>query len=337
MVKNLKYVLIGSFPPPYGGATIKNKILYDELSKYVNIKKINTHKISIITIMRIVKAFLFDKNNKMILSLSSYSLIKITKVFDLISRKRMKKVSVFIVGGRFPEILEEKKIDFSIYNLYSNIYVECEGMKEKLNKFGVTNVKVIPNFRKNYVLEKVENVIDEKEFKIIFMSRICLDKGVLIIIDACKFLNELGIKYRVDFYGPIDERISEKFYREINTVNNVYYKGIFDSIKEDVYRKLSKYDLLLLPTFHRGEGVPGILVESKIAGITSIVSNINYNYETIRHLENGILLENNNSEELANWIIELSKNKILLERLKNNSLKDSKRYLIENYIEEILK
>ena len=336
-MRKSKALLIGSFPPPYGGATIKNEIMFNSLSKHCHVDKINTNKVNAMVIAKILLGFIPSKYDYILLSISSYSLIKMTKIFNLISRKKMKKVSVFIVGGRFPEFFEEFALDKNNYNNYKNIYVECYGMKAKLEGLGLENVDVIPNFRAKYIFkDESHNNKKKEDFKIIFLSRICEDKGIWIILEACRLLNSKGINYSMDFYGPIDSQIFERFNKEIKEVDNVNYKGIFDAINNDVYAKLKEYHVLALPTFHKGEGVPGILVESKIAGITSIVSNINYNCETIKHMDNGIVLNENNPIELAEWLIRISEDEKLRNELAKNAYKDSKRYLIENYIEKIL-
>ena len=329
--------LIGSFPPPYGGATIKNEILYNELIKNYTVTKIDTSKMGFKTILQIILTYLSLRYTRMIISVSSFSLIKLTKVFCKLSYKNMNKVSVFIVGGRFPEFFEKYGLNKDIYSNYKVIYVECIGMKEKLDKLGLTNVEVIPNFRSEYKsIENLQIHKDNNNFKIIFLSRISENKGIWTIIEACKILNSNQTKYSLDFYGPIDKEIECKFINEVNTVENIEYKGVFDSINQDVYKKLNEYHVLVLPTYHKGEGVPGILVESKIAAIPSIVSNINYNKETINHMIDGIVLNENTPIELAKSIEFMISNNSVRNKLAENSKLDSERFLINKYINRII-
>lgn len=53
-------------------------------------------------------------------------------------------------------------------------------------------------------------------------------------------------------------------------------------VNHDVYEELNNYDIMLLPTRWEGEGVSGALIESKMAGITAIVSDWHVNSETVR-------------------------------------------------------
>lgn len=107
--------------------------------------------------------------------------------------------------------------------------------------------------------------------------------------------------------------------------------------KNELYNKLQQYDLLLFPTKWKNEGVPGVLVESKIAGIPAIVSDINFNSEIIKDEKTGLVLKKNTPEELAYAIERVYFNRDWLIELKHNAKDSSEEYLIENYIEDIIR
>ena len=62
------------------------------------------------------------------------------------------------------------------------------------------------------------------------------------------------------FYGPIESKFDGVFKRTVSELENVHYMGIFKGSDEEKYKELRKYDVLLLPTRWKNEGVPGILV-----------------------------------------------------------------------------
>lgn len=90
---------------------------------------------------------------------------------------------------------------------------------------------------------------------------------------------------------------------KVNTQQNVSYYGVFKGSIEAVCGELSKYDALLFPTKWDIEGVQGILVEEKIAGLAEIVTNHNYNSEIVENCQDEIVLKNNAIKELIEAIL----------------------------------
>ena len=175
--------------------------------------------------------------------------------------------------------------------------------------------------------------VTRRRLKAVFFSRITPDKGIDIILEAAKKLS------KVDFhlYGEKDSTYSDTFTNEINSLLNVKYHGVFKGKDAEVYDELSKYDVMLLPTRWKFEGIPGVLVESKIAGIPAIVSDICYNAEIVEDGVSGIVLKENTVENLTEAIERIDKNRAKLYRLKIGAKQSAEMYYIENYIEDILK
>ena len=92
---------------------------------------------------------------------------------------------------------------------------------------------------------------------------------------------------------------------------------------------------ILFPTKWDIEGVPGILVEGKIAGLAEIVSNKSYNAELVRNGIEGIVLGDNSAADLAVAIQQLDENRKALSTLKAGSRSSAEQYFIENYISAI--
>ena len=105
----------------------------------------------------------------------------------------------------------------------------------------------------------------------------------------------------------------------MKSLNNVSYKGVFTGSDVEKYNELSVYDVLLLPTRWKNEGVPGILVEAKIAGLAEIVSSQNYNAEIVTDGEDGVVLRDNSIDSLRKAILTLSEDNKLLDSMKYKS------------------
>ena len=226
-----KVFYIGCFPPPFGGATIKNAVLYNELKKYMEISAFDTSysKSSSLGLYLKLLLFLFkNRNNKGIICISSLSLIKLTKFLQVFNKSILKKITVFVIGGIFHTCIREHIGNPYIYNQYKNIYVESCLIKESLDKFGFNNISVIPNFRNLPVNNEFTDSPPGKILRCVFMSKICEDKGIKIILEADKILKSTGTDYSVDFNGHIDNKIQNYFFSYIGNTSILAYKNVIE-------------------------------------------------------------------------------------------------------------
>lgn len=331
-----KIFFIGRFPPPYGGATIKSEMLYKMLLKNFNVEKFDTESKNDSKIKFLLKLLIFLFNNRKnngVICIATESLFKFTKYINSLFEGMLGNISVFAIGGELDELIKEYKMNIEILKKYKVIYVECSGIKEKLNYLGLHNVEVVPNCRTKPIKRKYVHNNSNKELKCLFISRIDKNKGIFKIIDC--FKEDISKDITVDFYGPIDEDIYNDFYMEVNNNPLISYKGIIESNKIDIYSIIKEYDLLLFPTEYK-EGYPGIISEAKIAGIPIITSNFRYSKEIIENYKDGIILEENTKEELYNLINKLNQDRELLTSIRYNSFLSGEKCFIEFYMDKII-
>lgn len=321
-------------PPPFGGVTVKNQLILDTVVRssdavqLVDFCEIKRNPIKVASVFfKMVNAFArkdsivygFGSNLRLRHALTLQKLIG--------GKESLSKTVNVIMGGRFQEYVNA---DSKLKNLLSAIklnLVETKGMQEAFKKIGLQRTAVFPNAR---LADKSRiPVSHDSALRCVFFSKICEDKGVDYILS--EFENVEGVT--VDFYGHIAGEIKDRFESFINTHSYANYKGVFDVAKNDVYAELSQYDILLLPTKWKGEGVPGILVESKMAGITAIVSDMNYNAEIVNDGVEGIVLNNLEKGSLYNAVMLLSDNRDKLMTLKVGAYQSRSRYAMESYIE----
>lgn len=340
MSKKLLY--IGEFPPPFGGVTIKNQLILDEIFdknsyEVINLYDCKNHKIMIPVIFaRIAAAFVTKR--KLVYGIGCNSrLEKLLLIqFFLGGKRSLDHTIIMMMGGTLQDYLATKS-NFKSYLKYINmIYVESNGIKKQFEKMGILNVKIFPNCRTNN--NSIEPQLSHKKDKIkcVYFSKICKEKGILSIIEMVKILENESVDFCLDFYGHVDSNIKSMFFEFIENYKQVNYFGIFDSVKKNVYQKLNEYDVLLFPTEWKNEGVPGILVESKMAGITAIVSNQNFNSEVVIDGIEGVVMENQFSQKMANQILEFARDKDLLNNMKKMAYDSRIRYDIAEYKDEIL-
>ena len=325
-------------PPPFGGVTVKNQLIINEIVnqrddiKIIDFCKIKRNPLNIFSVFIQMMAAYINKST-VIYGFGSHTRLKramkLQKIFG--GRKSLENTVNIVMGGKFPEYIS---LDLEFCDLLSNIklnLVETEGMKNSFFEHGVSNAKVFPNCRTCKGEKKP--IFHGRELKCVFFSKICIDKGVDSII------SELGNIERItiDFYGHIDDDIKDEFEKFIESHDYAKYHGVFDAANKDVYSELNQYDVLLLPTKWKGEGVPGILVESKMAGIAAVVTDFNYNSEIVKDGVEGVVIKGTNHGELAQVLGELSNDKVRLTNLKAGAFESRKRYSMETYIENLRK
>lgn len=326
---------LGSFPPEYGGVTIKNQNLYIALQKKVNIKKVDFNLVkrrNIKELFRLGRVLLGRENQFVIGVAGKRTRKRFTQLLYSINRNAMGKSIIFLMGGTAAKDIAEDSEYQEWMSSYKTIYVETQGMLDSLEGAGVQNGAIYPNarFKPKEPLVCTENT--KHQLKCVFFSQVSKEKGVDIVIQAARSLPNIQFV----FYGNIEKNYAIEFMQEITHLPNVQYKGIFKEKGNGTYEELAKYDVMLLPTRWKAEGVPGIIVEAKIAGLAEIVSNQNFNAELVHNGVEGIVLSDTCADKLAEAIQSIDSNRICLAKLKAGSKDSAERYYIENYIDEIV-
>lgn len=337
-----KCYVIGVYPPPYGGATVKCELFCNTLkTNQVNVEKINIYELgrNVGRIFKVLKNCVnaYKSRESIVYCLDSKRLrgvIFLQKFF----KKSFKRTTILVVGGVFHETVTEHAAFEKIMKQVKGIWVETEGMKESLYERGFKNVEIFPNPKSEKGSCLPQMVEREKELRLVFFSQISTEKGVEFIIKLVELLDTEKVSYQLDFYGHIVPQIKTEFEQFISKSKKVKYVGIFDSTKLSVYKKLNEYDILLFPTQWKGEGVPGILVEAKMAGVAVIASPVNFNKEIIREEnQEGFILKKQYPEEMLEIIKKCSEDINLLNRVKECSYSSRKRYSLEEYEDMIEK
>ncbi len=86
----------------------------------------------------------------------------------------------------------------------------------------------------------------------------------------------------------------------IFNLSKLEYKGIVNP--NDITETLLNYDFLLLPSYHNGEGYPGVVIEAMSVGVPSIATDWQSIPEIVKNNVNGILIPIKSSSELLKAI-----------------------------------
>lgn len=160
------------------------------------------------------------------------------------------------------------------------------------------NTKQLKTSRKRPAEHLVKNAASfDKRF--IFLGFVNEKKGVDQILEARQILGE---EYTLHIYGPLKD---EKYHDIATQV----YKGILH--RNEVLPTLSRYDVLLLPTYYEGEGYPGAIIEAYSLGLPVITTNWKSIPEMVKDRRTGILIEAKSTNALVDAIKMINKSNYL--------------------------
>lgn len=329
----MKIYYIGSFPPTYGGVTIKNKNLYEALDGQLDLRKVDMNRIKrgdLRELLRFCRAILTGK--QYIIGLAGQkNRRQFTKFMYRFKRKAMERSVLLVMGGIVDDVVEAGPDFLRMFNTYGKTYVELPGMRRKLEQAGVTNSAIYPNGRPRPGKLPAPQV-GEGALKCVFFSIIQPEKGVDLILDAARMLPEI----QFHFYGELKKDYAKAFLSAVQGKQNISYHGVFSGTAEDVYRELGKYDVLLLPTRWKAEGLPGILVEAKIAGIPAVVSDHNFNREIVTHGVDGLVIPDITADTLSAALRELDGHREKLLHMKRGGREAAEGYYIDVCIQNMI-
>ncbi len=129
-------------------------------------------------------------------------------------------------------------------------------------------------------------------------------KGVEVLLEALAKLVSQGRDVRLLAVGPFE---SEEYQSEVLALADRL--GVADRIEwtgfvSDVGEQLRRMDLFVLPSLF-GEGLPMVVLEAMAAGVPVVASRVEGIPEAIRDREQGLLVEPNDSGELASAVNEV--------------------------------
>lgn len=177
--------------------------------------------------------------------------------------------------------------------------------------------------------------------RLLFLSNLIEDKGVYVLLDACKILKEKGYKFTCDFVGNESKEINKNIFEEqiINRrLNNIVtYHG--PKYGEEKVLFFEHSDIFVFPT--QDDAFPLVLLEAMQYKLPIVTTNEGGIPDIVTDGENGYICEQKNAESLASAIEKLIIDKPLREKMGNKGYNIYKEKFtlksFENTITEILK
>ncbi|HAE79399.1 glycosyltransferase family 4 protein [Morganella morganii] len=274
-MKNNTVMFFGELPPQIvNGVSISNKLIIEKLMSRFTIYKVMeitpNGKNKIVNIFSLIKkVYSLSKRVRpkyfyMSLPTSVLGLLKLYIACLSVNINSKKTVNILhIHRGDFNKKYNNSilyRFIFNLTNKLNNKYIalsdnhrnELSGIITRDKIYRLTNTIIESGFHKRQ---------SNDEIKFVFLSNYIRDKGILILLEAFKYINihyNTHKKITLDCYGAfIDHDIKE----EILSYNNKYNITINKSIyKHEKKRILEHTDVILLPS--NNEGQPLILIEA---------------------------------------------------------------------------
>ena len=340
-MKRYALTFIGELPPPYGGVTVKNLLVFQKVfqgfdAQFIDLAECKRRPWKIFEIFyKIVSSMVISRTVVIGVGSTWRRKILLRMQWMLTGQNGLKKVMLLVMGGQFHLQVAKDRSLCKLIQQIDSLWVETEKMLYALKKMGIEQTYYFPNGRDDRGSRPPRVREADSVLKLVFFSRICEEKGVGIIMKAYETWKMEKVPITLDFYGEISDNIKGQFDDFIQKSECIYH-GVFDTANRDVYKELNQYDILLLPTLCKGEGVPGALIESKMAGITAIVSELLVNNDVVRNSLEGVVLSQLTAEALASTVLALCKSPERVQLLKEGAYESRYRYCIETYRQSLI-
>jgi glycosyltransferase involved in cell wall biosynthesis len=203
--------------------------------------------------------------------------------------------------------------------------------RELVDGLGLPKDRVLrlPNFLQDAFFPET---FSERSYtgRCVFIGQVKKEKGIFDIVDALRGRADVNC----DFYGPILERDREAFLAEISKSENLRYRGVLEPAR--VLGALRSYDVLLLPTYHSGEGYPAVIMEAFAAGIPVVASRWLSIPELIEDGIQGLLIPPQAPHRLREALGRLAADARLYETLSRNAFEHAKSFSEKAVLEDVL-
>ncbi len=169
--------------------------------------------------------------------------------------------------------------------------------------------------------------------RLLFLSNLLADKGVLVLLDALKILKDKGYSFICDFVGGETKDIdAERFTQEVGKRNlnesAIYYGKKYGAEKEAFF---ATADIFVFPTYYHNECFPLVLLEAMQHGLPIVTTNEGGISDIVKDGVNGLICKKKDAQSLASKIERMISDK----ELRNSMGKYGKKMYEEQFTLEV--
>lgn len=251
----------------------------------------------------------------------------------------LRKKIVFHVHGGYYLMTPPKKnsfFDFIIRKLLSksDVVIVLSNIEKKLlqERYDFDNCFALPNAVAQMDVQHL-NKDFSGELNLVFLGRVVKSKGIFVIIDALKAMNERYANFSFNLYGAGPELPS--VLEKLNSIPglNFTYHGVVGGQKK--WEVLENSHIFLLPSLY-GEGLPMAILEAMNVKCVPVATNDASISAVVQNDYNGFIVEKGNAEELASKLNYIIDNREVLAPLSNVAHETiDKKFTLGHYVADL--
>lgn len=333
---------INTGKPADCGETMKNQLMIQKLEelgvkcRQMDFKNWRKHPW---VFLKLAWSMLFNRNATL---LFSTSIINVYPMMKLMYKLKWKQHTVnWVIGGSLGERVKNGQFDEKVIGYMDWTIVESPVMARQLEEKGVKGVFQLPNFKPityyPYIDARIASLAN-RPLRFVFLSRIMAEKGCDYIMECAKQLNEMGLKekYIIDFYGKVAIGYEKVFEKKVKALDNVDYKGFLNLRENSGYDKLAEYDMMLFPTYWKGEGFAGVFIDAFISGVPLLASDWAHNKQFLKEGETALFVPVHDIPALRDMMKACIERKYDIGTMAKNCQKYAETYNIDNVVTDEL-
>lgn len=248
---------------------------------------------------------------------------------DIIYAANKLKIPAFLIMGSIPKDLNYKVFNFFYHRaleICEKIIVNTKAISDPFvnkwpelkNKFDTIinciDLEEINNSNKNFG-QIFRNEHDCMDYKTVgFVGRVEELKGVYVLLDAFAEVIRSDEKVKLILVGSGEIEYAKKYSEQLGIGEHVILTGLFEG---NIYDLLNAFDIFVFPSLW--EGLPFAILEAMASKKIIISTNVGGIPEVIENETTGILVNPNDSSQLATQLIRVLSNIDEFEQLAINA------------------
>ena len=316
----LRILMAGPLPPPLGGTTVSFRSLVDALEARgdVAVRVVSTGGVrgrglaGVAALFRLAGRTAKELCSADVVALfaSTTGLHVLAPLFAQLARRSAVPLIIRKFGGSdFSNYAPPRRASILWGLRGAALYLaQTKALVERAKAAGLAHTEWYPNSRPMPELPDKDESGERTCRRFVFLGQMRGVKGVRELAEAAELL-PAGVT--IDVYGTLGFDVTEA---ELSAAARLDYRGTANP--DEVHDILSSYDALVLPTYHEGEGYPGVVLEAYGAGLPVVSTRWRAIPELVDDGATGLLVEPRDAGSLRDAMLSLVDNAELYVRLR---------------------